>query len=189
MQGRLLGGALAVLIVTGCGGPDDDPMTPASESTAPAADDGTPDGTVPRDAVLESYLKAEYGEYGRVGYRAAESDLDGDGKPEVLAFVGGPMLCGTGGCSLVVLKREGDAFTKVTETSVTQLPLGQLDSQSNGWADLWVTIAGGGELTGRRMLRFDGTSYPSNPTVAPAEQVETLDPLVLIPDGELIWLD
>ncbi|WP_305095564.1 hypothetical protein [Croceibacterium aestuarii] len=187
---RYLMAAVVALTLSGCGNsPDDDPMTPASQNSqiTPAAK--TPDGTVPRDAALESWLKARYGKSGRLGYRSSEFDLDGDGKPEILVYVGGPSLCGSGGCSLVVLKREGDRFTPVVQTTVTQLPVGVLDSSSNGWRDLWVSVAGGGELGGRRKLPFDGESYATNPTVPPSEEIRILDTQILIPDGDLIWLD
>ncbi|MXO59359.1 hypothetical protein GRI89_07370 [Altererythrobacter salegens] len=187
---RYLIATMAALALGACGSkPDDDPMTPASQSTGVAVPDGTPTGTVPHDGVLEAWLKSTYGEYGRVGYRSSEFDLDGDGKPELLIYVGGPGTCGSGGCSLVVLKREGDRFTPITETSVTRLPLGVMNTSSNGWRDLWVSIAGGGELGGRRALKFDGKGYPTNPTVPPAEEIRILDTQVLIEDGDLIWLD
>lgn len=172
--------AFASLVLAGCGAPDENPEALAQEGATPVASS---------EAALEAWIRAQYATYGRIGYRSAETDLDGDGAPEVVVYVGGSGVCGADGCNLVVLRREGAAFSKISETSVARLPVGQLDSESNDWADLWVTVADGGELTGRRVLRFDGASYPSSPGSAEQDHVEVLSPLVLIPDGELIWLD
>ncbi|MGX7895801.1 hypothetical protein [Tsuneonella sp. HG222] len=179
--------ALLALPLAACGSsPDDDPMTPASENERSAS--ASDAGPLPRE-LLEQWILANYATYGKLGYLSSEYDLDGDGKPEVLAYIGGTTLCGTGGCALVVAKREGEALTKVLQTSVTRLPVGVLDSSTNGWRDLWVSTAGGGELSGRRILRYDGDNYPSNPTVPPAEELKVLDAQILIEDTELDWLN
>ncbi len=189
---RLTTCAIASLAITlaACGSsPDDDPMTPASQSTSPSA---TPPPAAPvalDRMTLEKSILDNYGGEGKVGYLSSEFDLDGDGTPEVLAYIGGPYWCGTGGCPLVVAKRDGDNLTQVLKTSVTQLPIGVLDSSTNGWRDLWVTTAGGGQLTGRRKLMYDGESYPTNPTAPPAEELKILDAQVLIEQGDLNWLN
>lgn len=189
MRGKLPLWTLAAFTLAACGGPDDDPMTPASESSPDGEGADTADRTALPEAALEAWIRDAFPSERRLGYRSSEFDLDGDGSPEVLAYVGGPDLCGSGGCSLVVLKRDGRDFTEVVRTIHTKLPLGVLDSESNGWADLWVSTAGGGDLTGRRILKFDGASYPSDPTVPPAEKLDILDTQVLIEDGDLIRLD
>lgn len=188
MRGRLSLWALAAFMLAACGGPDDDPMTPASESTARAEDGRTAREATLRKAALEAWIRDAFQSERPLGYRASEFDLDGDGRPELLVYVGGPGLCGSGGCRLVVLKRDGRNFTEVVRTTRTKLPLGVLDSESNGWADLWVSTSGG-ELSGRRILKFDGASYPSDPTAPPAEKLDILDAQVLIENGDLIRLD
>jgi len=80
----------------------------------------------------------------------------------VLVYLGGPMFCGTGGCNLAVLKRQGGDLIDVSETSVVQLPVGVLDSKSHGWRDLGVTVSGGGMAEGVSRLRFTGRTYPTN---------------------------
>ena len=151
-----------------------------------AAPSGEPSGlssAQPDEAVLQqsvaSWITANYPDMGKLLYASAESDLDGDDTAEVLAYVGGPMMCGTGGCNLVVLKREGGDLRKISELSVVQLPVGVLDSKSNGWRDLAVTIAGGGVAEHTVRLQFDGKGYPRNPTVA-AQETDSLG-TVLIP--------
>ncbi|MCJ2187794.1 hypothetical protein [Novosphingobium beihaiensis] len=152
----------AILALAGCkkSEPDAGPTAQPSEE--------------PVKQSAENWIKANYQDMGKLLYAQAETDLDGDGTPEVLAYVGGPMMCGTGGCNLVVLKRDGLQFRKVSELSVVQLPVGVLDSKSNGWRDLAVTIAGGGVPAHIVRLAFDGSGYPDNPTVSPAEETDSI---------------
>lgn len=42
-----------------------------------------------------------------------------------------------------------------------------------------MTVGGGGIPSGLRRLRFDGESYPDNPTVAPAEAVDDIGTVVV----------
>jgi len=72
----------------------------------------------------------------------------------------------------------------VGDLSVVQRPVGVLDSSTNGWRDLAVSVSGGGNPGGTMKLMFDGKAYPSNPTVAPAEPVDSLG-TVLIGQGPL----
>ncbi|KHK89334.1 hypothetical protein [Novosphingobium malaysiense] len=150
---------------------------PTSEATGEAS--AQPEEAVVQDSAA-SWIASNYKDMGKLLYATADTDLDGDGTPEVLAYVGGPMMCGTGGCNLVVLKREGGDLRKVSELSVVQLPVGVLDSKSNGWRDLAVTIAGGGVAEHAVRLQYDGKGYPRNPTVAPAQETDSLG-TVLIP--------
>jgi hypothetical protein len=127
-------------------------------ATAPASEQ-------PEDAVarfIESTLHVS-------SYKRAEADLNGDGLPETFVYVTDPSHCGSGGCTLVVLSSEGQGFRVVLRSTVTQLPIRLLATSTQGWRDIGVNVEGGG-ITRPHVarLRFDGASYPSNPTVAPA---------------------
>ncbi len=105
-------------------------------------------------------------------YEAASVDLDGDGRPEALIYADAPNDCGSGGCDLYILTRAGPSWRVVTQTSVTRLPIKVLATTTHGWRDLAVLVAGGGILQGHLVrLRFDGMSYPSNPTMPPATAI------------------
>lgn len=96
---------------------------------------------------------------------SAATDLNSDGSPEWIYYALDGSLCGTGGCPMVVVAREGSDFRIVAQTTVTQLPIRRLSSTSNGWSDLSVAISGGGAETRQAKLSYDGEQYPSNPTV------------------------
>jgi len=54
--------------------------------------------------------------------------------------------------------------------TITHPPIRMLNGTSNGWHNLGVWVQGGGILPGYEAeLRFDGKTYPNNPTVLPAQ--------------------
>ena len=114
-------------------------------------------------------------------YQRADTDLNGDGRLETYVYVTDQGYCGSGGCKLVVLSRQGASYRVVLRSTVTQLPITLLPTFSRGWRDIGVTVAGGGTIrpyTAR--LRFDGRRYPSNPTVLPAIRLKRQSGKVLI---------
>ncbi len=109
---------------------------------------------------------------GPIHYFASQADLDADGRPELIVHVAGPMVCGTGGCNTVVLTQDGEGLREVATISVTRPPIVVAETSSNGWRDLLVYVSGGGVPAHMARLRFDGSSYPANPTVEPAEPLQ-----------------
>ena len=140
------------------------PPEPTS-SAEPVEEVSQPAPMTAEDWIRANHKDAVSSDLGQQQYAAAETDLDGDGTPEVLVYLGGPMFCGTGGCNLAVLEREGGDLIQVSETSVVQLPVGVLDSKSHGWRDLAVSVSGGGMTEGISRLRFTGSRYPGNASV------------------------
>lgn len=174
----------AGLLLTACS----EPAETATADTAPEAA-ATPEAPAGPPAGLEAFLRGRHADDGDLRYAYGTVDLNGDGSDEVLAWVAGPMVCGSGGCGLYVLTPEGDGWRVVTETSVTQTPIGVLSTSTNGWRDLAVSVGGGGMPAGWMKLAFDGTSYPTNPTVAPAEPLDQPDVETLIAsDPEFLTL-
>ena len=57
----------------------------------------------------------------------------------------------------------------VADISVSRPPIRVSPHSSNGWRNLLVHVSGGGTPSHETELEFDGRSYPSNPTVPPAE--------------------
>ncbi|MCH8615764.1 hypothetical protein LZ016_06575 [Sphingomonas sp. SM33] len=106
---------------------------------------------------------------GTSSYMRADADLNGDGRSEALLYVTDKDYCGSGGCTLLVLSKKGGRYRVVLRSTVTQLPIRVLSTSTRGWRDIGVTVAGGG-ITRPYVARlwFNGSSYPGNPTVAPA---------------------
>ena len=110
---------------------------------------------------------AEYTSAG-VAVQQARVDLNADGRDEVIVHVTGRDVCGSGGCLTLAFTPEGDGYRQIMRATVSRLPVGVAGSRSNGWSDLVVGVRGGGMDSGRAVLAFDGSAYPSNPTVPPA---------------------
>ncbi|WP_375290926.1 hypothetical protein [Qipengyuania sp.] len=121
---------------------------------------------------VADFVEAENPGMGKLMLLTGRTDLDSDGVDEVLAYIAGPMRCGTGGCNLLVLKDDGTRFTKIGEVSVTQLPVGVLSTTTDGMRDLWVTVYGGGRAQATMRVPFVKGAYAGNPTVAPATPIE-----------------
>lgn len=109
-------------------------------------------------------------------YRIALPDLNRDGHPEALVYAiasrdgdGQANFCGSGGCLLYVLFLTANGYRKVTAITITRPPIRVLRTMSHGWQDISVQVAGGG-ISPRyeARLRFNGRTYPSNPSMPPA---------------------
>ena len=110
---------------------------------------------------------------GPIHYFAKQVDLDGDGRAEYVVHVAGPMVCGSGGCDTLVFAQEGSGLRLVSRTSVTRPPIVIASTTTQGWRDVVVRVSGGGIIPGYdARLRFDGRTYPANPTVPPAEPLK-----------------
>lgn len=165
--------------LSACGQPDTpEPAPPATPpATAAAVTPATPPATSQAaPAGLETALRGLHADDGALTYAHASVDLNGDGTDEVLAYVMGPMVCGSGGCNLYVLAPDGgnggEGWRVVTRTSVTRTPVGVMTTSTNGWRDLAVSIGGGGAAAGWVRLTYDGQTYPTNPTAPPATPLE-----------------
>ena len=169
-----------LLSLSGCGH-----RTPPPEPVPPSVTLAT---QVPADLAADDVgraIRATLGGDGEARYFDAAVDLDGDGQPESVAYVAGPMVCGTGGCPLLVFATGAEGYRLVSSISVVQPPVRVSPRSSHGWRNLIVGIGGGGIAAGDAELEFDGTSYASNPTVPPATAAQDLEGSeVLIPGFE-----
>jgi len=126
--------------------------------------------TPPEDPSLIAYLQQRAGDAAATTrYTAA---LTPDGKT-ALVYLTGPAWCGSGGCRLLVLDRDGPAYRSVGEISVARAPIRLLEREDHGRPALGVQVAGGGIIQGyEAAVPFDGRRYASNPTVPPATRID-----------------
>jgi hypothetical protein len=103
-------------------------------------------------------------------YDIASADLDGDGKEDVLALMNAKSgYCGSGGCTMFVLKGNADGFSNLCSVKVVNPPIYLRKTSTNGMRDLLVTVRGGGATPGLAALTFSGTGYPAAPGDATAK--------------------
>lgn len=85
-----------------------------------------------------------------------EYDLNDDEKKEMLVGLTGGYFCGTGGCTQLLLDDRGNV---ITQFSVSGNPVVIDTNKTNGWKDLF--IYSGGKY---RIVKYNGKTYPSNPS-------------------------
>lgn len=89
-----------------------------------------------------------------------------------LVYLRGRSWCGSGGCTLLVLRPKGRSFQLLSEISISRPPIAVLKSRHHGLPDIGVWVQGGGILPGyQAALPFNGKGYADNPTVRPARKV------------------
>jgi hypothetical protein len=149
--------------------------TTSSSTTAPTSEDSL-------TAFLISYVKNTYGDnIGEVKYFNAFVDLAGNGTKEAVVYLAGPEICGSAGCDTLVLMPDGSTYRVVATIGISRPPIEVLPTSSNGWHDLAVWVQGGGIQSGyEAQLRFNGNTYPNNPTISPATPLEGTTPRQII---------
>lgn len=88
-----------------------------------------------------------------------EYDLNGDSAKEILVGLTGPYFCGSGGCTILLLDNKGGLITRFT---VTEYPVVIASTTTNGWKDLILN-----SNRNNRLAKYNGKTYPSNPSVLP----------------------
>lgn len=98
-----------------------------------------------------------------------EYDLNEDGKKEILVGLTGGYFCGTGGCTQLLLDNQGNV---ITQFSVSGNPVVIDTNKTNGWKDLFIYSG-----SKYRIVKFNGKTYPSNPSILPELKVTPGDGL------------
>jgi hypothetical protein len=116
-------------------------------------------------------------------------DLNGDGRDEAIVHFISGSACGNAGCNTLVLSRSREKWRTVTTIRITRPGIRVLRATSLGWRDLAVWVQDGGIGPGYyAQLRFDGKTYPSNPSMPPAIRIpqdkEAIPAGVVIDGGE-----
>lgn len=103
-------------------------------------------------------------------YDIARTDLNADGKEDVLALMNGKSgYRGTGGATLFILKGTADGFESMGKIMVVTEPIYARKSVSHGFRDLLVTVKRPGAEPGLASPKFDGKAYPVSPGERTAE--------------------
>lgn len=121
------------------------------------------------EKVLKKWNKIEPSD--DLSYHFNRVDLNGDGKADAIVFVSGSSVCGSGGCRMLILKGDSKNYSLITEMSVSRPPLFVGATKTKGWNDLLMEVSSvgvAGIKTYFASLKFDGKTYPENPTVEPS---------------------
>lgn len=124
-----------------------------------------------RDAALEQAIKAEMGisqNDGAVSYWYNRIDLNGDGIPETFVYLAGRSVSGSGGDSALLFAQRAGDYVLLSRFTLVRSPILVSDERSNGWNNLVLRVSGGGIAPFFAELKYNGTSYPTNPSTQPA---------------------
>jgi hypothetical protein len=122
----------------------------------------------PAPALEQAIARELAGDSSGIRYLYNTIDLNGDGRNEVITYLVGSPVCGTGGCTLMIFQPTGSgSYRLISRLTIVNNPIVISDTQTNGWRDLVLYAAGGGPTPGYHILKFNGSTYPSNPSTAP----------------------
>lgn len=128
------------------------------------------------DASLEKAISRDFqlrpGEKARYQYNLVELSSGG---PQALVYLFSPRFSGSGGSTAAIFQKQGEDWRLVTRMTLMRNPIVKAETSTHGWHDLIVRISGGGMPARFVRLRYDGQSYPTNPTA--------LDPM---PKGSVV---
>jgi len=137
----------------------------------PQISNGIP-GSALKQFLRKKLTDPDFGRDKTTRYSSAIIKSNGVTKEEIVVYVSGQTWCGSGGCRLFILEPDGVSFKVIGEEIVVRPPIRVLRSKSRGHFDIGVWVQGGGIQPGyEAQLRFDGKSYPANPSVAPARKL------------------
>lgn len=103
------------------------------------------------------------------------------GTPLTLVYLSGRNWCGSGGCTLLVLRSRGSGFELLSKVSTVNLPIRSLATMHNGLPDVVARVEGGGVRQGyEAVLTFDGSKYPASPSAGSAMEEPAILGQVLI---------
>lgn len=127
-----------------------------------------PSEPLPVDTALSTFLGKESRTLQNTDFQAEYVDLNGDGYPEALVLLTDSYWCGMAGCNMVVFEGSADGYEMVSNTTLVHAPVWVSESQTNGWNDLIIHVSGGGITAQEVVLKYDGTAYPTNPSLQEA---------------------
>jgi hypothetical protein len=133
--------------------------------------------TVSHQGALKQFLREELGDpqFGidqTTRFISAIIQSDGTAKEEVVVYIYGQSWCGSGGCRLWILEPGGATFKIIGQMTIVRPPIRVLRTKSHGHYDIGVWVQGGGIQPGyEALMRFDGKSYPNNPSVPPSQHL------------------
>ncbi|WP_432468564.1 copper resistance protein NlpE N-terminal domain-containing protein [Agarivorans sp. Z349TD_8] len=116
------------------------------------------------EGALKQYFKLHRTALNGTRYQWWKFDLNGDGQDEIITYLD---WCGSGGCSLLIFEAKDSGYRFLSKTTLVRPPFYLASSSNARWQDLLLEVSGGGAIPGLRLLRFDGLSYPVNPSIQP----------------------
>ena len=132
------------------------------------------------DKALRHYFKINKSDPTGTRYRWLTYDLNGDGQEELITQLD---WCGSGGCTLLIFENHQQEWRFNSRITLVNTPINLGVKQQQGWQDLVLFVSGGGAVPNQHILRYDGVSYPLNPSTAPVANYDDISQVQLFSDG------
>lgn len=131
---------------------------------------------------LQNYVGSPESNEGKATrYFAAFVHLRDDNMQQAIVYLMNDGWCGSGGCTTLILDPKGSTYRLITKVMTAWPPIRLLSTETNGSHDLAVRVQGGGVAKAyEAKLPFNGKSYPTSPSMPPAQRLTTE------PAGEVI---
>jgi len=149
---------------------------PLSENAIPSSAEFNPKV----DQALRDYFTINQTDPAGTRYRWLTYDLNGDGNKELITQLD---WCGSGGCTLLVFESHQNNWRFNSRITLVNTPLNLGVSRSEGWQDLIFFVSGGGAAPNQHIMKYDGVSYPLNPSTAPVANYDEISQTQLFSDG------
>ncbi len=159
--------ALAPLTLAACS-PAEGPASAAETPSAPYVA-APPAETAPpaNDPALDNAVAMAIGEAAEGTRTIVRSVGTGDQRIALVQLIG-MNWCGSGGCSLLILRPAAGGYQTVGNIGRVSNPVRVLTTTTNGLPDIGVTVSGGGGPAAyEAKLSFDGEAYPDFPSDTP----------------------
>ena len=102
-------------------------------------------------------------------------------RDEVVVHVVGSTMCGPEGCETLIFTPDGADFRRVATIRLTHAPIRVSSRSTSGWRNLIVSVSAGATRQRETELRYDGQSYPTDPTTVPVRRWARLTGEVIVP--------
>lgn len=134
----------------------------------------SPDAKLER-AIFRDYLTdyRETNPENYVRYYYNRLDLNGDNRPEIFVYLVGSYVCGSGGCNALIYTSQGQDYQLISRHTLVNPPILVTPQRNSGWKNLVFLTSGGGAKPEYNLMRFNGRTYPLNPSVQPAVPANT----------------
>ena len=132
------------------------------------------------DKTLRDYFRANNTDPTGTRYRWLSYDLNGDGDKELLVQLD---WCGSGGCTLLIFDNQQQTWQFNSRITLVRTPINVGTNKHNDWQDLILFVSGGGAVPNQHNLKYDGSKYPLNPSMAPVANYDEISQIQLFSDG------
>ncbi len=116
------------------------------------------------DRELERAILAQFSEQEQASqtfrYVYNRTDLNGDGKDEIFAYLENSSFCDGQRCPLLVFETQPSDYRLLTKLPLVAPPVIVNDSKTWGWKDLVLVDEDGSGQSRYQMLRYTGQQYP-----------------------------